>query len=503
MKNKQLELDLLLVNPGGRTQIYQSLGSTLSAIEPPIWAGLIATFIRNRGFSVHILDANAEDLSPEETAEQIAEMAPLLTAIVVYGHNPSASTQVMPGAGAVCTAVKEMVPKLKTVLVGGHVAALPKRTLHEEKADFVAGGEGVYTILDLLQGLKGGRLRPSSVRGLWYRDDGSIVATPPAPLVLDLDREMPEVAWDLLPMDKYRAHNWHCFGGLERQPYAALYTTVGCPYHCSFCCIQAPFRAGEQVAGYRANVNSYRFWSPDVVVDQIDKLVTRYGVRNVRISDEMFVLNKRHVHAICDRLIERGHDLNMWSYARMDTVRDQETIEKLKRAGMNWLCFGIESASERVRTDVQKGFKQDLVYKVIDQVCNAGIHVIGNYILGLPEDDTQSMQQTVDLALELNCEFANFYSAMAYPGSELYDIAEKQGWKLPEKWSGYSQHSVDTLPLPTNYISASEVLRFRDRAWQVYFNHPPYLEMIQRKFGSATVAQIREMASHKLVRLHA
>jgi radical SAM superfamily enzyme YgiQ (UPF0313 family) len=187
----------------------------------------------------------------------------------------------------------------------------------------------------------------------------------------------------------------------------------------------------------------------------------------------------------------------------MDTVRDQETIEKLKRAGMNWLCFGIESASERVRTDVQKGFKQDLVYKVIDQVCNAGIHVIGNYIVGLPEDDTQSMQQTVDLALELNCEFANFYSAMAYPGSELYDIAVKQGWKLPEKWSGYSQHSVDTLPLPTNYISASEVLRFRDRAWQVYFNHPPYLEMIQRKFGSATVAQIREMASHKLVRLHA
>ena len=79
----------------------------------------------------------------------------------------------------------------------------------------------------------------------------------------DLDREMPGVAWDLLPMTRYRAHNWHCFGDLEREPYAAIYTTLGCPYRCSFCCIQAPFKAGEQMMGLRAEANSYRFWSPD------------------------------------------------------------------------------------------------------------------------------------------------------------------------------------------------------------------------------------------------
>ena len=79
---------------------------------------------------------------------------------------------------------------------------------------------------------------------------------------------MPGSAWDLLPMDRYRAHNWHCLGDLERQPYAAIYTTLGCPYHCSFCCIQAPFKAGEQVAGIKDTVNSYRYWSPARVVEE-------------------------------------------------------------------------------------------------------------------------------------------------------------------------------------------------------------------------------------------
>ena len=106
---------------------------------------------------------------------------------------------------------------------------------------------------------------------------------------------MPGPAWDLLPMSRYRAHNWHCLGGLDRQPYAALYTTLGCPYHCSFCCIQIPFKSGEEAGGVRGTTNSYRYWSPDTVIQQLDVLVNNYGVRNVKIADEMFVLNRRHV----------------------------------------------------------------------------------------------------------------------------------------------------------------------------------------------------------------
>jgi radical SAM superfamily enzyme YgiQ (UPF0313 family) len=202
---------------------------------------------------------------------------------------------------------------------------------------------------------------------------------------------------------------------------------------------------------------------------------------------------------ICDLIIERGYDLNIWAYARVDTVRD-EMLDKLKRAGFNWLAFGIEAANDRVRDNVQKGVNQEDIYKTISKVRDAGINVIGNYIFGLPEDDLETMQQTLDLALDLNCEFANFYSTMAYPGSQLYNMALQENWELPSSWSGYSQHSVDTLPLRTKYLSAAEVLRFRDQAFQIYFNSPRYLDMITQKFGPETTAHIREMASHSLER---
>ena len=494
------DLDLLLIHPGNRRQIYQSLGSSLSAIEPPVWASLMATFVRKRGFSVEVLDAEADELTSEETATRATEMNPLLTAVVVYGHQPSASTQNMTAAGSVCTAIKQENPERKVVLVGGHVAALPERTLREEAADFVCYGEGPHTLVELLQALKfSGHTDYGHVRGLCYWADGVLSKTAPAPLVKALDEEMPEMAWDLLPMKKYRAHNWHCFGGLERQPYASFYTTFGCPYRCSFCCIQAPFKSGEREAGWKETVNSYRFWSPSVVMAQIEDVVTNYGVRNIKIADEMFVLNPRHVHGICDAIIERGYDLNIWAYARVDTVRD-DMLDKLKRAGFNWLAFGIEAASERVRDDVDKGFGQEEIFHTIEKVRAAGINVIGNYIFGLPEDDLQSMQATLDLALELNCEFANFYSAMAYPGSQLYSLAVKEDWPLPENWSGYSQHSYDTLPLPTKYLSGAEVLRFRDHAFNLYFTNSRYLGMIADKFGDKTARELQRMTGYQLER---
>lgn len=495
----QAGFDVALINPGSRAHVYQILGSELAAIEPPVWAGLMATCLRRHGYAVSIIDAEAEELTPEHVAERIEALAPRLVAVVVYGHQPSASTQNMTAAGAICTAIKRRRPEQSVLLVGGHVAALPERTMNEENADFVCSGEGPITLLELMQVLQSPRPDFSKVRGLLYREDGQVQRTPDAPLVKDLNRDMPGIAWDLLPMEKYRAHNWHCFDGLTRQPYAAIYTTLGCPYHCQFCCINAPFESGKKVLGYKEGTNSYRFWSIESVMAELDTLVRRYGVRNVKFADELFVLNPSHVRGICERIIARGYDLNIWAYARVDTVRD-DMIGLLKRAGVNWLAFGIEAANPRVRDHVQKGFDQEDIATTIDRVRRAGIWVIGNYIFGLPEDDLSTMQETLDLALELNCEFANFYAAQAYPGSALYAQAVQEGWPLPARWSGYSQHAVDTLPLPTKYLSGAEVLRFRDHAFQVYFASPRYLEMVRQRFGDATVEHIRRMASHTLQR---
>jgi radical SAM superfamily enzyme YgiQ (UPF0313 family) len=501
--------DLVLINPSSRKRVYQSLANELAAIEPPVWTGLMATYARLKGFAVEVIDAEAEELSAEETAERVAKLKPTLTAVVVYGHQPSASTQVMPACGSVVRAIKEIAPQQKVLMVGGHVASLPERTLEEEAADYVSGGEGLVTIVELIAALKAKESDLSKVSDLYYRDNGKIVApVRKAPLVNDLDHEMPGIAWDLLPMDRYRAHNWHCLGNidgagnLDRMPYASIYTSLGCPYKCSFCCIQAPFKSGEAQLGMRATTNSYRFWSPERVADDLEYLVNTYGVRNVKFADEMFVLNKRHVEGICDEIIRRGLDLNIWAYARVDTVKEG-MLPKLKQAGFNWLAFGIEAANAKVREDVQKGFDQDDIFETLRKVWDHGIYVIGNYIFGLPEDNYDTMQETLNLAMRLNCEFANFYSAMAYPGSPLYMTAVANSWQLPDTWAGYSQHAVDTLPLPTKYLSGAEVLRFRDKAFRTYYENPEYLAMIERKFGIETVEHLRAMTSRTLERQYA
>lgn len=484
-------IDVLLINPGSRSAVYQELGDSISAIEPPSLAGLFATYLRNKGLSVAIIDAPASNLSPQSTAQVVREnYSPTLIVMVVYGFQPSASTQNMPAAGETCRALKEIGPEYKIMMTGTHPAALPERTLREEVIDFVCDREGPETILLTTRALKAARPVLDAIPSLWYRRDGLIVSNPPGPLMADLDAEMPGVAWDLLPMDKYRAHNWHAFDNIHtRQPYVSLHTSLGCPYKCSFCCINAPF-----------GKSSYRMWSPDTVIREIDVLVSKYGVRNIKFVDEMFVLNRNHVIGICDRIIERGYDLNIWAYARIDTVKD-EYLEKLRRAGFRWLALGIESGSKHVRDGVEKGrFGTTQILEVVRKIQDAGIYVIGNYIFGLPDDTHESMQETLDLAIEANCEFANFYSAMAYPGSALYRLAIEKGWELPKSWIGYSQHSYETLPLRTETLGAAEVLRFRDEAFMKYFTNPRYLELVQQKFGANVVQHVRDMTKIKLKR---
>ena len=484
------ELDLLLVNPGGRRQVYGKLGFSLSGIEPPLWCGLLAAFIREHGYSVKIVDAEAENWTPEYTAEKIAEYNPLLLGIIVLGANPSASsTPKMTTVHEILTVLKQEAPDIKTILGGLHPSALPERTLREEDVDFVCQGEGFYTILQLLEALKSDR-EPSDCKipGLWYIQNGEAISNSPAPLVNP--DELPFAAWDLLPMGKYRAHNWHCFNHIDqRKPYAVIHTSLGCPFNCNYCNIHALYNGKPGI----------RFRSPEKVVEEIGFLVRNYNVRNLKIIDELFVLKKDRVTRICDLIIQGGYDLNIWAYARVDTV-NEILLKKMKQAGFNWIAFGIESANKKVRQDVSKRIAQEKIQKAVKMTCAVGIHIIGNFIFGLPEDDFETMQETLDMAKEFNFEYVNFYTAMAYPGSQLYNDALQKGIKLPEKWHGYAQYSEETLPLPTKYLSAADVLRFRDKAFVEYFRNPKYIEMLKEKFGSKSVEHIEEMLKHEIYR---
>jgi radical SAM superfamily enzyme YgiQ (UPF0313 family) len=482
------KLDLLLVNPSNRKQCYQDLSVSLQGIEPPIWCALTAGFIRDKGFSVEIIDADAENLDPISTSKKIIEYNPILTNIVVLGTNPSASsTPKMPAVREIVKELKNNAPYIKVILSGLHPSALPERTLIEEGVDFVCCGEGFNTILQLLTLLKSNKnINDYKIDGLWYLKNGKVISNPPA-IPIDPDI-LPLPAYDLLPMNKYRAHNWHCFENIDdRSHYGVIYTSFGCPFNCSFCPIHSFYGHG------------IRYRRPEKVIEEIDLLVKKYNVKNIKIMDELFILKKERVIRICDYIIERGYKLNIWCYARVDTV-DETLLKKMKQAGINWVAYGFESASERVRNNVYKRTSQEKTQYAIKITRNVGIYIMANFIFGLPEDDLETMQQTLDMAKENLFEYVNFYTAMAYPGSKLYEEAVKQGIELPEYWDGYAQLGENALPLPTKYLSAKEVLKFRDNAFIEYFSNPKYLEMINEKFGQKVVEHIKDMLKHKIHR---
>jgi len=485
-------VDLILVNPGGKKKIYSSLASSLAGIEPPVWLALLASFIKKDNFTVSIIDAEAMSFTTEETVEKILSLNGSLVGIGAIGSNPSAaSTPKMVELRNILEILKKLNPEQKTFVFGIHPSALPERTLLEEKTDFVIKGEPFIPVLSLLKNIRDKNEKfYEGIKGVWYKENGSIVNSGWADVVQNLDT-LPFAAWELLPMERYRAHNWQCFSNIKvRSPYAVLYTSFGCPYHCYYCNI-------HELYGGKPGL---RLRSPENVIKEIDFLYEKYNVKILKIMDELFAIDTPRVRRICNMLIERNYGLNIWAYARVDTV-NPDLLTLLKKAGIQWLAFGIEAESSLVRAGVNKDrFDRKKISEAIKMTHDAGINVMGNFMFGLPDDNIQTMQDTLILSKELLCDYVNFYTTMAYPGSLLYEDALKNNLPLPDSWEGYSQFSYETLPLPTKYLSAVEVLKFRDDAFKEYFSNPAYLDMIEKKFGLEVKKHILDMLTLSLKR---
>ena len=245
--------------------------------------------------------------------------------------------------------------------------------------------------------------------------------------------------------------------------------------------------------------NLFRWWSPEFIIKQFDHIAAQ-GVKNVKIADELFVLNPRHFEAICDLIIERGYDFNIWAYSRVDTCKPKY-LDKLYRAGVKWLGLGIENPDNELRKEIHKdGFQDVKILDLFDMIRGAGINIAGNYIFGLPYDTQRSMEATLQFALDNPTEMTNMYSAMAYPGSPLHNQAKILGIELPNTYTGYSQHSYDTLNLANKYLTAAEILAFRDMSWDKYHASGSYQKLMKDKFGDKALQELNATREIKLKR---
>jgi radical SAM superfamily enzyme YgiQ (UPF0313 family) len=503
-------IDVLFITPNNPKTVYQDLSVNYSAIEPPTWSLLLSQSCRSKGYKVSLLDCLAENLNFEQSLEKIKKFNPKLLCFVVYGQNVNAGTTSMSGAVSLANFLKKKI-KAPISFVGSHVQALPLKTLKKEKSiDIIFTNEGVYALWNILKIKNYNYENLIKIKGIAFRDNNKIYFNKPEVVVPTekMDIDLPGYAWDLLPYNKkpfdlYRSPMWHAeYLEENRSPYAAIQTSLGCQFKCSFCMINLINRSDDEEIGVAGNYNKMRFWSPEFIIKEFDKLL-EYGVKTIRIVDEMFLLNPKYYVPLCKMLSERNknNELKMWAYSRIDTVKRKNILKLVRDAGIKWLCLGIESGDKKVRLEVAKGKFEDVdVKQVVKQVHESDIEVMANYIFGLPGDTINTMQKTFDLSMDLCTVGWNAYAAMALPGSQLYKNAIENNISLPVSYEGFSFHSYESLPLPTETLTPEQILEFRDKCFLEYHKSDKFLKKVEKKFGKKAIDNIKKITSIKLKR---
>ncbi len=396
---------ILLANPPySLKQRYGGLAAAGSAL-PHMGLLMLAAVLAEKGHQVRILDAPAQGLWQEEILDVARSFRPDMVGL-------GSVTASMGSAGVLAKRLKNICPE--TIVVGGgpHVTAIPEAVLAQYPAlDYLVLGEGERTFPELVSALAAGR--PGKVvPGLMFRENGQTGKSPARALIEELD-ELPLPAWDLL--EGFPKRFLPALFRYRKFPAAHLVTSRGCPHGCVFC--------DTGVFGKKLRMHSAAW-----VLEAMEVLYTKYGVREILFEDDRFLADESRARAICQGLMSRGLGISWSCLARVDNVRDSDLLRLLARAGCWQISYGIESGDQGILDRAGKQITRELIRKAMENTRRAKIRTKGFFILGLPGETPNTMRQTMEFALDLALDDANVFMATPFPGTRLNEIAgNKQG----------------------------------------------------------------------------
>ena len=443
---------VLLINPPITTPLAEP-----HVLEPPLGLAYLAAVVEREGYEVRILDAFASGalnikrdgeyvragLDDDDIQRYVREFAPQVVGI------SAAFTAVIRDSHHAARLVKEVDPQILTVFGGAHATVRPDEVLADENVDMVVKGEGEDTFLDIVRSL-GDRDRLLSLPGTVVKPDGGIVHNADRPYIEDLD-SLPFPAYHLLPMEVYlHKELYHTTDWAMRPPRLNMVTSRGCPGRCVFCSIH-----GIWGFGWRAR-------SPQSVVDEVEWLKRQWNIGEVAFQDDNITLDRERMVSICDGLLERRLDVR-WCTPNGVAIwtLDEELIRKMRRSGCWRLSFGIESAWPETQKFIGKRVPLDKVDRIIRAANDSGMWTHGTFIIGFPFEPLESVEATIDYAVNSGLDFAHVYLASPYPGTRLYDIVTQEQL-LPE---GVERWSVNMAEWGTRYLTAQELNRLRAEAF--------------------------------------
>ena len=415
-----------------------SVKSVVGASSPPLGLAYLASVLRDT-HEVRIIDSNILDYRMEDVRRELQDFYPDIVGI-------TSVTPSIPQAYAVAKMAKDVRKDCTVVMGGPHVTFLPVQTLREcEYVDIIVKGEGERTVEELTEAVEKG-VSLEKVRGITFRKGDKIIDNKPMPFIKNID-EIPFPSRDLLPFDKYQAN------GVR---YTTMLTSRGCPFGCSFCASSRLF------GGY------WRGRSPKNVLEEMRIIYEDYNTKNVEFLDDTFTLNQKRAEEICDGIIREGWDITWGASSRVDTLT-RRLVEKMKRAGCWVLYLGIESGCQRILNGVGKRITLEQVKKAVRIVKNAGIEVLGSFIIGFPDDTLKSIKQTIKFAKSLNIDYAQFSILTPYPGTPVFNYAVENDLLLTKDWSKYT--AIDPI-MKIKGITEKQLKSFLRKAYISFYLRP-------------------------------
>ncbi|MCC6933048.1 MAG: cobalamin-dependent protein [Deltaproteobacteria bacterium] len=411
----------LLVNPSSALSLYAN-SKVRAAIPklPTMSLAMLAGALLEDGHEVKIVDLMIQD--PQRALEFLKREATKFCPELV---GVTATTPLFYEAARISQTIKDISADIVTVLGGPHATALPAECLQESTFDYVVTGEGELTIKNIAAGRDLDAAHGVFGRALMYE----------TPCVPKISKDK-LVSLDDLPMPAlhlYDSSRYSCPSIIARKnPVGPIEMSRGCLSNCSFC--------NKNIQG-----RTFRVKFPLRVIEEL-KVLKKLGYREFHVLDDQFTTNIQRAKEICAEIIK--HDLKMtWNLrtgVRVDRV-DKEFLDLAKRSGCYQVGVGFESGSQEHLDRVGKGAKLEQAFKAAALIRQAGIELVGFFIIGLPEESVQTMEDTIRFAIKLNPDYAKATILVPFPGTEIYNEFASKGLIKIREWDKYNFHSANQI----------------------------------------------------------
>lgn len=425
----------------------------------PIYLGYAASILKEAGHEAVVLDAVAEEMNQDRLKEWAAKQQADLT--FVETSTPSIRQDIESAR-----TIKEANGG-KVYLMGSHVTIFDEQALLDNThVDGVVRGEFETTILDLANGIL-----HKEVEGLtWRSESGTVVRNQDREPIQDLD-SIPFPDYGQFDLKHYESHLCH-------SPMVWLSTTRGCPYNCSYCLWPQVMYGHKQ-----------RRRSPENVCDEIDYLIERYGIREIKFDDDTFALNKEHVIGICEEMIRRGHHKQLvWNCFGHISGYNEEMYRKMKEAGCERVFFGIESGSDRILKNIHKSLNLGKARGTIKLCKELGIGVYCTFMIGFPTETEEEIHESIRLALDLDPDYIQVSFVTPYPGTEMYSETQEAGTlKHGTRWDKYTAEGPAII---NEGIPEDKLEKLYMTFWRSFYLRPKFLaRQVRRVFTSYAEAR--------------